>query len=311
MADLSRFFPALVAVLLALLIPSARANAQLWPMATITCEDWRLFRDVDFFRHQATLDSLNPCISYEPFVAGGIEWRLTRLQQGPLIPREAPLVVVLHDDENAALTGALGLLALRDVQVVMLDAEEGRLWGGVDPNRMFVDFGAVVASCPHPLNLDHRFAAAILRDWTGTVPILSLHSNAPGFQGDGEGGRGSISMLAAKPHQQAFPAAPDPRNPRLSDPDNLIYMAGPTPLPGPLQSALLEPLRQTGLNVLYSQINPMKQDCSLSDYLTLRGQSDLYFNIEVEAGDTAAALTMIRKLMRVLDQYHEPQQTRP
>lgn len=304
--------------MLALTIGSVGASAQ--PArsenltGTVACDDWRLFPDADFVRFSDTLESLDLCIAYEPFQAGGIEWRLLRLQRSPTIPPSAPLVVVLHDDEDAALAGALGLLALRDVQVVTLDANEQRLWNGVDPNRMFVAQGAVVSACPHLQHLDHRFAATLLRDWDGQSPVVSLHSNAPGYLGDGENGRGSISMLSLKPHQHAYPASlraePSEIDTRLSDPDNLIYITGPTPLPGEQQSALIPDLQARGLNVLYSRINPLSQDCSLSDFLTLAGQSALYFNIEVKEGDTAVALTMTRRLMRAIDQ-HIPATDRP
>ena len=55
------------------------------------------------------------------------------------------------------------------------------------------------------------------------------------------------------------------------------------------------------MNVLYSQIAPEIQDCSLSDFLTLRGQSDLYFNVEVEEGDNASAVALARRLIFVLE----------
>mgnify|MGYP001550268807 FL=1 len=267
----------------------------------LACQDWRQFRDADFIKHAATMESINPCVAYEPVLAGGIEWRVVRMQQGPQIPQTAPLVVVLHDNEDAALVGALSLLAIRDVQVVMLDTDESRDWGGVDPNRLFVSAGSIINACPYPLNLDAAFAQAILRDWSGQHPVISLHSNAPGILGDGEGGRGSISMLRPQPHQRAFPGRPAPDHARLSDPDNLIFITGLFPAPSPVQNDLIRRLQGVGLNVLYSQVTPLNQDCSLSDFLTLRGQSELYFNVEVEEGDDVSAVTLVRRLLFVLE----------
>ena len=267
----------------------------------LPCQDWRLFQDADFIRHAETMLSLNPCVAYEPLIAGGVEWRLVRLQQGPAIPKSAPLVVVLHDNEDAALVGALSLLAIRNVQIVMLDSAENRHWGGLDPNRLFVSPGAMINNCPFPQHLDARFANAILRDWSGQHPVISLHSNAPGMHGDGADGRGSISILGPKKHQRAFPAAPNPLHPRLTDPDNLIYITGLTEAPSAGQSEVVRRLRAGGVNVLYSQIAPEIQDCSLSDFLTLRGQSDLYFNVEVEEGDNASAVALARRLLFVLE----------
>lgn len=272
----------------------------------LLCQDWRQFRDVDFVNHAATLASINPCVTYEPLLVGGIEWRLVRMQRGPQIPAAAPLVVVLHDNEDAALVGALGLLAIRDVQVVMLDTEESRDWGGVDPNRLFVSPGSIINACPFPLQLDAAFAQGILRDWSGQHPIISLHSNAPGILGDGAEGRGSISMLRPKRHQRAFPALLDPHHPRLTDPDNLIFITGPGPAPSPVQANLIHRMQGAGLNVLFSQVTPMTQDCSLSDFLTLRGQSDLYFNVEVEEGDNPSAITLARRLLFVLENGQSP-----
>ncbi len=267
----------------------------------LLCQDWRLFQDADFIQHAETMAGLNPCVTYEPLISGEVEWRLVRLQQGPEIPKSAPLVVVLHDNEDAALVGALSVLAIRNVQVVMLDTAESRDWAGVDPNRLFVSPGAIINNCPFPQHLDAGFAQAILRDWSGQHPVISMHSNAPGMHGDGANGRGSISMLGPKKHQRAFHAAIDPFQPRLTDPDNLIYITGLGPLPGPVQGDVIFRLRDAGVNVLYSQIWPETQDCSLSDFLTLRGQSDLYFNIEVEEADGASAVTLARRLLFVLE----------
>ena len=296
---LKRFFLAIL--LCGLAVPAAAQKPDV-----LVCQDWQQFRDADFVKHRTTLESLNPCVSYEPLLAGGIEWRVVRMQRGPKIPRNAPLIVVLHDNEDAALVGALSLLAIRDIQVIMLDTEESRDWGGVDPNRLFVSPGSIINACPFPLQLDAAFAQGILRDWSGVHPVISMHSNAPGIYGDGEGGQGSISMLRPAPNQLALPGRLDPGHPRLSDPDNMIFITGPAPAPSPIQQELVRRLREIGLNVLFSQVTPMTQDCSLSDFLTLRGQSDLYFNVEVEEGDDISAVTLVRRLLFALENGQSP-----
>jgi hypothetical protein len=165
---------------------------------------------------------------------------------------------------------------------------------------MFVEPGAIIGGCPNADALDAAFATAVLRDWTGRDPILSLHSNAPGIAGDGAGGRGSISLLRPGPGQLAFAGAPVATEPQLADPDNLIYITGPTAHPNLEQRTRIGQIQAAGLNVLYSRIDPRAQDCSLSDFLTLRGQSDLYFNVEVEEGSVSSALGLVRRLMGVL-----------
>lgn len=291
----------LLALLLTALVCAAPVSAQeIAVPRELTCEDWRRFADADWHRHAETLNALDVCLSYEPVVAGGIVWRLVRLQRTAAVPAPAPLIIVLHDNEDAALVGALSVLALYDVQIVTIDADEDRLWQGVDPNRMSVEPGAIIDGCPNADALDAAFATAVLRDWTGRDPILSLHSNAPVIAGDGAGGRGSISLLRPGPGQLAFAGAPVATEPQLADPDNLIYITGPTAHPNLEQRTRIGQMQAAGLNVLYSRIDPRAQDCSLSDFLTLRGQSDLYFNVEVEEGSVSSALGLVRRLMGVL-----------
>ena len=287
--------PLLFLALFALLVlpPANPAAAQ----RQLACQTWQDFNDADFALHAKTFKNLSPCIAYEPFEASGTDWRLVRIQRSATVPEDAPLVVVLHDDEDAAFLGALGLLGRFDVQIVALDTGEERLWQGMDPNRLFVETGAIISGCAYADRLDHRFASAILRDWNPRFPLISLHSNAPGHRFDQRGGRGSISLLFADPDQRAFAGVPDPAQPRLSDPDNLVFLGGPGPVPSPRQARLIPRLQSAGLNVLYDPILEAAQDCSLSDFLSLRGQSDLYFNAEVEEGDFETALTMTQRLM--------------
>ena len=150
-----------------------------------------------------------PVCAYEPLIAGGVEWRLVRLQQGPAIPKSAPLVVVLHDNEDAALVGALSLLAIRNVQIVMLDSAENRHWGGWTPTVCLSVPGAMINNCPFPQHSGRPLRKRVLRDWSGQHPVISLHSNAlrACIWATAQTVGGRYRCLALKPHQRAYPAS--------------------------------------------------------------------------------------------------------
>jgi hypothetical protein len=57
-------------------------------------------------------------------------------------------------------------------------------------------------------------------------------------------------------------------------------------------------LNGAGINVMYEQVTPARNDCSMSNYAALNGIRN-YFNLEVEHGDSTTQKLMIDIIMRL------------
>ncbi len=236
-------------------------------------------------------------ISQQRFAENGFDWHILRFvnQRRPV----GPLWAVPHDDEDAAFDA--GLAALRRTGGVMVAVNSGpgssrfqygdgrcggrpRLVVRCDPNRNF--------SADSP-----RFTAAFLAARPAGQPVIALHTNRPGFAGDGSGGRGVITIWDAAAWRQGLrqlrPGAFAAANPRsLMDNANsfaiLPYLAAAGG-PGAADVACRTALTTAGVHVWHEPVG--RSDGSMSNHLVLTDPNVAYVNMEsrLEADIAVAA----------------------
>lgn len=236
--------------------------------------------DGDFQRNAAVLDNEQMSICRVAFQEAGVSWSLQiirkRTAKGTYVP--GPLWVVPHDNENAAFGSALHGLKGYGGTVVAVETGGQRLNAGVDPNRNF-SFGR---PCAGSARASALYTREVLRWRTEGMPVIALHTNDPGWAGDGSG-QGHVSM---KNRSLGNPLRGVPSILRFRNDDTMVFVASRLPLSAN-QTTLAQDisyLRSNGIHVIYEHVTAQKNDCSLSNYAALRGIQG-YFNIEVAHGD--------------------------
>lgn len=237
------------------------------------------FEDPDVRRNIARLGGARFCLSRDNFAEGGFNWDFTiiRNQTRPV----GPLWVVTHDDEDAAFdTAVYGVQRYGGVVVAMNNAEN-RTNAGQDPNRSFGGANKS-ASCRQQRAASPLFTARVLQLRPSGAPIIALHTNDNGYDGDGKGGSGTISVNRTSSVLTPFPAT---QASPLADEDNVLLLAGSEPAPGSAAAkALTAKMTQaSGVNVIYEHVTAASNDCSLSNHVVLDNLG-AYYNIEVEHG---------------------------
>jgi hypothetical protein len=165
--------------------------------------------------------------------------------------------------------------------------------GPQDPNRNF-DSGSS-KKCPRqtarsPLYTDH-----VMRWRVGNAPIIALHTNERGYDGDGHGGSGTISITRPPRGTLALRATASPVG--QSPNDTMIFVASRSlPAGDPRLSDVADRLRGDGVNIAWERVVPDGEDCSLSNYANLNGIRN-YFNVEVVRGDGCTQRRIIDILM--------------
>ncbi|MDQ0316957.1 hypothetical protein [Amorphus orientalis] len=244
-------------------------------------------RDGDFSRHPE-LFGPDRCVSQQTFEENGRAWTIQTVRN---VTRRGPLWVLPHDDEQAAVATAAYALDRYGGTAVLVETGGRRANAGVDPNR---NFGSGRARCTKASS--PRFVNAILAERSWGMPVIALHTNAPGIAG--RGGSGSVSILAPGPGDQAFRSASASGG--LASPDSLVITA----VTGALETNrrvqdLVQRLTEAGLNVLVETTSAGRSDCSLSHYAALAGISP-YLNLEVRDGDDATQKRMLDIVMTIL-----------
>ncbi len=222
----------------------------------------------------------------------GRTWVIQRFQSG----RPGPLWVVPHDDENSAFASGIAALRRHGGILIAVDNHGARTNQSRDPNRVF----GAAARCrgdgsgpvaPH-------FTREMLRYRFEGQPIIALHSNLRGYQGDGGDGRGNTSILLGGRHRTPFPAAaPYPGS--VSPADTLVFVAGARRTPNEATAQLITQLNGTGINVMYEHVALAWTDCSLSNFALFTNLAP-YINIETVEGDTDTQTRLIDEVMRLL-----------
>ncbi|MEM6849200.1 MAG: hypothetical protein AAF580_14230 [Pseudomonadota bacterium] len=244
-------------------------------------------RDPDIRRNRSALASFPVCLSKATVRdAGRSDWVFTTYTNK--MSPNGPIWYLPHDDEDAAFDAAVYAIATYGGRFIAADAREKRNFGNIDPNRAFGRTNGSVRPC----SITRAYPAYtqfVMDGFRGARNILTLHTNA-------DGPPLSVRVNSAK--LRGYPATV---NVGLSDPDNVVILAGRQPLENNRQVArFADALRGAGLNVIYERVTRANNDCSLSNYMALSGERRLYVNIEAQDGARTAQKRMIDIVMRQL-----------
>ncbi|MEO1399139.1 MAG: hypothetical protein AAFU56_09775, partial [Pseudomonadota bacterium] len=119
--------------------------------------------------------------------------------------------------------------------------------------------------------------------------IIAVHSNANSFAGGG--GSGNISVRRKSAILQGFPSKKAKGG--FRDEDNFILVPGRSAKPKGRALSKIRRYNNRGINAMYEYVRG-RGDCSLSNYLALKGQSGRYANVEVQDGQTNMAVRLIK-----------------
>ena len=241
-------------------------------------------------RNRVDLASSRLCVMHYEFDEGGLGWRFLVVRE--ISHPDTVLWVVPHDDEGAAFDSAVLGVRRYGGTVVAVKTGGERLNHGQDPNRNF-DLGSGPL-CPAQRSRSPLYTAEVLR-WRGDrAPVVGLHTNDKGFEGDGKGGRKTVSIRLSSKSLKPFPA---PHAMGASPDDTMVYVAS-TLAPGGDAGLmrLVNRLNARRINVAYELVSRAWNDCSLSNYSVLAGTSR-YFNVEAVHGDAAGHRAVMEILM--------------
>ena len=242
-------------------------------------------------------------ISERRFTENGFTWHLIRFTNKDT--PTGPLWMVPHDDENAAFDAMMAAVKAHGGVGITVNSGPGSLRGqsgngvcGVkasnasncDPNR---NFGQ---STP-------MFTAAFLSERSYGWPIIALHTNTPGFSGDGQGGRGNITLLDRTEYARGRIAprangylAIKPK-PEMANYDTLgltAYLAA-NGQPDSAATACGKAIANAGVHFWHERVGA--SDGSISNYLALTRPDIAYFNAESRAETDLAIAASRHRIM--------------
>lgn len=129
------------------------------------------------------------------FSENGFNWHLIRFSN--ITNSSGPMWLVPHDDENAAFDAMIIAVKKHGGVAVAVNSGIGSL--RMQPGNGLCGISLrPQKSCDPNRNFDKRaplYTSAILEQRPSNQPIIALHTNSPGFAGDGKGGRGEISIV--------------------------------------------------------------------------------------------------------------------
>jgi hypothetical protein len=243
--------------------------------------------DDDIIRHTGDPGYLaGITVTQTRFNENGFNWHLIRFTNSA--KPEGPLWVVPHDDENAAFESMIAALRLYGGTGIAVNSGPGserrqagygrcgvraKTTSSCDPNRNFSDYSLL-------------FTAAILDQISPGQPVIALHTNSPGFDGDGQGGSGNITILdtAAYRHgnirSRAGGILAVNQPPELANHDTLgiIPYLNAQGAPDKKTGVCSLGLSNAGLHLWLENVG--QSDGSLSNYIILNRPDIPYFNAE-------------------------------
>jgi hypothetical protein len=258
--------------------------------AQAACLDPASTPDKDVQRNAALLPAGQFCITEESFSEHGVTWRVFLIENTKY--PNGPVYFLPHDHENEAFDTAVYGMRKYGGRAVAIETGETRHHHGQDPNRNFGDTAASTATCR---DMIHKGAPVFTRyhldQRGGPKFILTLHNNANGYNGDGKGGSGGISVKRASSVLKGLPAASG------MDEDDVILIAGKGSYEDNAKARrTAEHLVSRGVNVIYERVTEAGNDCSFSNYAVLHGLED-YYNIEAEHGHIRTQKVMLDVLL--------------
>ncbi len=244
-------------------------------------------RDPDIRRNRSMLASFPVCLSKATVRdAGRADWVFTTYSNKAA--PNGPVWYLPHDDEDAAFDAAVYAIATYGGRFIAANAREERNFGSIDPNRAFGRTNGSVGPCAITRAYP-AYTKFVMDGFRGARNILTLHTNMDG------------PPLNVRVNSEKLRGYPATANVGLSDPDNVVILAGRQPLENNRRVArFATALRGAGINVIYERVTRANNDCSLSNYVTLSGDRRLYVNIEAQDGARTAQKRMIDIVMRQL-----------
>ncbi|MDV3456626.1 hypothetical protein RZN05_06480 [Sphingomonas sp. HF-S4] len=268
------------------------------PTTRVTPVDPLTVQDDDFARHRDPADWRGLKVSRIEFREERAAWRLWRIAN--VRHPKGPLWFVPHDNENAGFEA--GLEAVRRWGGTLIAVDAGIAEDGARMNNA-VDYGRPVDPNRNFDTALPGYARRILADLRPGMPIIALHTNAPGFdtaesrcnQSDPQGS-GVISIRYC---DDTLIPSPSQRRAWPWDDDDTVafatYRTGASPSTAFCRDAMVG----ADFNVVQERV--VASDGSLSNYAVLHGLD--YLNFEtLDRGDGAAGLAEGRKrLLHIID----------
>lgn len=220
------------------------------------------------------------------FSENGFEWHLVRFVSAER--PNGPLWIVPHDDENAAFDGMIAAVKAYGGVGITVNSGPGSLRLQSGNGHCGVRSG-VTKSCDPNRNFDPKtpmFTSAFLGQRPHGQPVVALHTNSPGFSGDGKGGRGQITILNIAAFQRGgfVPRsggilAVDPAE-QMANPDTLVLTAylAREGKPDAAKLRCGQAVANEGIHFWHERVS--NSDGSMSNYLSLNRPDLAYFNAE-------------------------------
>jgi hypothetical protein len=260
--------------------------------------------DDDIIRHNGDTDYLTGINATQVrFNENGFNWHLIRFTNST--KPDGPLWVVPHDDENAAFESMIAALRLYGGIGIAVNSGPGSERRQAGYGRCGVR-AKVTSTCDPNRNFSvysHLYTAAILDQISPGQPVIALHTNSPGFEGDGQGGSGNITILDTtayrygniRPRAGGMLAVNQP--PELANHDTL----GLIPYLN-AQGASDKKTEACGLGLNKAGVhfwaeNVGRSDGSLSNYIILNRPDIAYFNAESRRETDLAIASARHRLM--------------
>ena len=237
------------------------------------------------------------------FTENGFAWHLLRYARTDGL--DGPLWLVPHDDENAAFDAMIS--ALRERGGVGIAVNSG-------PESLRMQSGSGVcgvrlgvrSSCDPNRNFDAqtpRYTSAILDQRPAGQPIIALHTNSPGFSGDGKGGRGDITIVDKAAYRRGVTSAREggllavSPTEAMSNFDTLGLTAYRAQDGSPSSSAQECGRKIANYGVHFWHERVAQSDGSMSNFLILNRPDIAYFNAESRAEIDLAVAASRHKTM--------------
>ena len=233
-------------------------------------------KERDIRRHAEYL--ADACIRRETIREDGRRWQIYTITQG----MPGPLWAVLHDNENAAFTAAVGGMRRHGGTILAVEAGEKRRFRGKDPNR---NFGTKCGDA-------RRYTAFIMGLAEAHGSVVAVHTNAPGFSGDGRGGSGHINIFRKSKVLQGRPAKRATGAFRSGD--NFVLVPAKSEK---RVTRRIRALNRQGVHAMFERVTKRGNDCSMSNHAVLSGFTD-YVNVEAAHGEAKTAAALIEKALK-------------
>lgn len=220
------------------------------------------------------------------FSENGFDWHIIRFRN--VRSPGGPLWVVPHDDENAAFDAMVQAIQKYGGTGIAVNSGPGSARRQVGVGTCGVH-AVKVTSCDPNRNFGPQtplFTRVFTREMQGGYPVIALHTNSPGFAGDGQGGRGDITIWDRRAYAKGQKIARSGGilavNPTalMDNADTLALTAFLERNRQPSTAATRCGLNMSAAGVHFWHENVGESDGSLSNYLAIYRPEIQYLNAE-------------------------------